>query len=147
MTMANAECTTKRAPPPYSRVARYQNAVALLKERILPSTNDIHDFSFNPPEEDKELFTLDYLRSCIRLPLPPSPSPPARRAPKLKHRPVRELKVHLSPQGYPCIRLAGRWVEEQAGFDLGAKVSVKVDPGRLVVELAPTDCPANLVEE
>ncbi len=142
--MANAECTTKRAPPPYSRSARYQNAIALLKERILPSNVDIHDFAFNPPEEDKELFTLDYLRSCIRLPLPP---PPERRPPKLKLRPVRELKVHLSPHGYPCIRLAGRWVEEQAGFDLGAKVSVKVDPGRLVIELAPTDCAAKPVEE
>jgi hypothetical protein len=119
----------------------------LLKERILPSNVDIHDFSFNPPEEDKELFTLDYLRSCIRLPLPPSPSPPERRPPKLKHRPVRDFKVHLSPHGYPCIRLAGRWVEEQAGFDLGAKVSVKVDPGRLVIELAPTDWSANPVEE
>ena len=66
---------------------------------------------------------------------------------KLKHRPVRELKVHLSPHGYPCIQLAGRWVEEQAGFSRGAKVSVKVDPGRLVVELAPTDYPASPVEE
>lgn len=145
--MANAECTTKRAPPPHSRAARYQNAVALLRERILPSTDDIHDFALNPSQEDKELFTLDYLRSCVRLPLPPSPSPPERRPPKLKHCPVRQLKVHLSPQGYPCIRLTGRWVEEQAGFDLGATVCVKVDSGRLVIELAPTDCLANPVEK
>jgi hypothetical protein len=141
--MATAECTTKRAPPPYSRAARYQNTVALLKERILPANADIHDFSFNPPEEDKELFTLDYLRSCIRLPLPPSPSPPERRPPKLRHRPVRELKVHLSRQGYPCIRVEGRWVEEQAGFDLGTIVSIKVDSGRLVIERVPKEGPAD----
>lgn len=30
---------------------------------------------------------------------------------------------------------------------ISVQVSVKVDPGRLVVELAPTDCPSNLVEE
>ncbi len=145
--MAIAESTTKCAPPPYSRVARYQNAVALLRERILPSDADIHDFAFNPPEEDKELFTLDYLRSCIRLPLPPPPSPPERRLPKLRHQPVRELKVHLSREGYPRIRLEGRWVEEQAGFELGTMVSVKVAPGRLVIEPLPPDVsPADQVE-
>ena len=139
--MATAECTTKRAPKPYSREARYKNCVELLRERILPHTADIRDFSFNPPEEDKELSTLDYLRSCIRLPLPPPSSPPERRPPKLRHRPVRELKVHLSRQGYPCIRVEGRWVEEQAGFDLGTMVTVKVDLGRLVIEPLPSDSP------
>ena len=89
----------------------------------------------------KELFTLDYLRSCIRLPLPPPPFPPERRPPKLRHRPVRELKVHLSRQGYPCIRVEGRWVNEQAGFELGAVVSVKVDLGRLVIEPLPSGSP------
>ena len=143
--MATAECTTKRAPPPYSRMARYQNAVALLRERILPSDADIRDFAFNPPEEDKELFTLDYLRSCIRLPLPPPSSPPERRPPKLRHRPVRELKVHLSRQGYPCIRVEGRWVEEQAGFDLGTIVSIKVESGRLLIERVPNECPADQI--
>jgi len=144
--MATAECTTKRAPNPYSREARYKNCVELLRERILPHTADIQDFSFNPPEEDKELFTLDHLRSCIRLPVPPPPSPPKRRPPKLRPRPVRELKVHLSRQGYPCIRVEGRWVEEQAGFDLGTMVSVKVDQGRLVIEPLPSDSPVASAE-
>jgi hypothetical protein len=144
MTMANAESTTKRAPP-HSRVARYQNAVQLLKERILLSTADIHDFAFNPPEEDKELFTLDYLRSCMRIPLPPPPSPPAPRPPELKHRTVRELKVRLSRAGYPCIRVEGRWVEEHAGFGLGTTVSVKIDPGRVVIEPLPDDSPTDPV--
>ena len=141
--MATAECTTKRALKPYSRVARYKNCVELLRERILPHTADIQDFSLNPPEEDKELFTLDYLRSCIRLPLPPPPAAPERRPPKFKHRPVRELKVHLSRQGYPCIRVEGRWVEEQAGFDLGTIVSIKVESGRLLIERVPNECPAD----
>jgi len=139
--MAIAKSTTKHTPPPHSRSARYQNAVALLRERILPSTEDIFDFSHFPPEEDKELFTLDYLRSCLRLPLPPPPRPPERRPPKLKHRPVHELKVHSSPHGYPRIQLVGRWVEEQAGFELGTMVSVKVTPGRLEIEPLP-DQPA-----
>lgn len=137
--MAITECTTKRAPKPYSREARYRNCVELLRERILPHTTDIQDFSFNPPDEDKELFTLDYLRSCIRLPLPPPPSPPERQPPKLQHRPIRELRVHLSRQGYPCIRVEGRWVEEHAGFELGSMVSLRIDPGRVVIEQLPTD--------
>jgi len=145
--MANAESTTKRAPPPHSRSARYQQCVALLRERILPSTLDINDFSFEPPEEDKELFSLDYLRTCIRLPLPPSPPPPERKPPKLRHRPIRELKVHLSPDGYPRIRLQGRWVEKQAGFGLGMMVSVRVDPGRLVIEPLSNDSSLGPVEK
>ena len=36
----------------------------------------------------------------------------------------------------PHIRIAGRWVKE-AGFPIGAKVSVEVARGRLVIELAP----------
>jgi len=145
--MAITKSTTKRAPPPYSDAARYQNAVALLKERILPSAEDLLVFSHSPPEEDKELFTLDYLRSCLRLPLPPPPRPPERRPPKLRYRPVHELKVHLSPHGYPRIQLVGRWVEEQAGFELGTRVSVKVDKGRLVIEPAPVAQPKEPVVE
>ena len=145
--MANSKSTTKRAPPPNSRAARYQQCVALLRERILPSTLDINNFSFEPPEEDKELFSLDYLRTCIRLPLPPSPPPPEREPPKLRHRPIRELKVHLSPDGYPRIRLQGRWVAEQAGFELGSIVSVKVDAGRLVIEPLSNDSSQDQVEK
>jgi hypothetical protein len=133
--MATVKSTRKRPLPPWSRQARYEAAVVLLQERILPSSEDLFDFSVSPPEEHKHLFELDYLRSCVRIPLPPTPRRPPRRLPKLKARPVRELKVHWSPHGYPCIRVEGRWLEE-TGFPLGAPVLVKVEQGRLVVELA-----------
>jgi len=131
--MATAKSKAKRPPPPWSDQARYEAAVALLKERILPSTEDLLVFSHSPPEEHKHLFELDYLRSCIRIPLPPAPRPSLRRLPKLRPRPVRELKVHWSPHGYPCIRVEGRWLEE-SGFPVGASVLVKVEQERLVIE-------------
>jgi len=142
--MATAKSKAKRPPPPWSRHARYEAAIALLKERILPSTEDLHDFSHSPPEEHKHLFELDYLRSCIRIPLPPTPRLPPRRLPKLRPRPVRELKVHCSPHGYPCIRVEGRWLEE-TGFPLGAPVLVKVEQERLVIEPASSSA-ASLVQ-
>src|SRR5258708_3065255 len=57
---------------------------------------------------------------------------------------VRELAVtsvqrprrdRCSGQTYvPCLRLTGRWLEEN-GFGIHARVSVKVEPGRLIVTL------------
>ena len=146
--MATAKSTTERPPRPYSRQARYQAAVELLREKILPNQGDIFEFSGTQVEEDRELFTLAYLRSCIRLPVPSSlsPPPPPRRPPRLKHVPVRELTVHSSPKGCPFIRLAGRWVE-MAGFYIGDKVSVKIEEGRLIVELLEADCDEDSEEE
>ena len=56
---------------------------------------------------------------------------------KSKH--VRRLQVgYLASSARnrpPHIRITGRWVEE-AGFPVGAEVSVEVSPGRIVIEPA-----------
>jgi hypothetical protein len=49
-------------------------------------------------------------------------------------------------RGGTGIRLAGRWVEEHAGFGLGTTVSVKIDPGRVVIEPLPDDSSSDPVE-
>jgi Toxin SymE, type I toxin-antitoxin system len=149
MTMANAKSTTKRPPPPYSPERRYQATIALLREKILPSSDDLLAFSGTSIAEDKELFSLDYLRSCARLPLPPTPSAPPARLIKVKPCPIREITVGSLPRvsrawshailpAVPFVRLAGRWFAE-AGFQIGDLVSVKVDSGRLVIEPVTKD--------
>jgi hypothetical protein len=139
MTMANAKSTTICPPPPYSREARYQQAVTLLRERILPHEADIREFWDTSIEDDRELFSLDYLRSCIRLPLPPTPQPPPPLPRKYKHLPIRWTTISSIGRAFgdvPYVRLAGQWLRD-AGFEVGTSVSVKIEHGRLVLEPAP----------
>ena len=73
--MASAKSTTICSPPPFSREARYQTAVTLLRERILPHEADIREFWDTSIEDDRKLFSLDYLRTCMSLLFPPAPLP------------------------------------------------------------------------
>jgi hypothetical protein len=145
--MASSKSTPKRPLPPWSVEGRYRATVALLREKILPSPVDLFDFSNTTVEEDKELFSLDYLRSCARLPLPPTPTAPPPRLRKLRLCPTRHFRVgslsrtsrgcsHQTLDDVPFLRLAGRWLA-QAGFQIGSSVCVKVDSGRLVIEAVP----------
>jgi hypothetical protein len=148
--MASAKSTTKRPPAPYSREGRYQATVALLRDRILPSSGDLFEFSDTQVAEDKELFSLGHLRTCVRVPLPDPPSPPPRRLPTLKACPTRRIKIGLLPRehlpGVPFMRLAGRWLE-QAGFQIGTSACVRVEEQRLVIEADPAQCVADTASE
>ncbi len=58
------------------------------------------------------------------------------------NRKIRELKVYgqsgYKYQDIPAIMLKGKWLEE-AGFDIGQPISVKVEHQVLTITLSPTE--------
>jgi len=54
----------------------------------------------------------------------------------------RELKVYEAPgqssRYRPCIRLQGQWLKN-LGFNIGDKITVKEEVGRLIIELTEKD--------
>jgi toxic protein SymE len=50
-------------------------------------------------------------------------------------RDLRRDGFRTGTQWSPVLRLSGRWLQ-QAGFDIGQRVRVRVDAGRLVIEPA-----------
>ena len=48
-------------------------------------------------------------------------------------RDLRRDGVWVGTQWSPMLRLSGRWLQ-RAGFDIGQRVRVRVDAGRLVIE-------------
>ena len=64
---------------------------------------------------------------------------PTRRAEGVRELTVTSMQRPRRDRGssepyVPCLRLAGRWLERH-GFGIHARVSVKVEPGRLTVTL------------
>lgn len=48
-------------------------------------------------------------------------------------RDLRHYGARTGTQWSPVLRLSGRWLQ-RAGFDIGQRVRVRVDAGRLVIE-------------
>jgi hypothetical protein len=99
----------------------------LIHDSLKAAPDDDDNIAKRLPQSLKGLMTMDVSQSTTQ------------QSESVKSKHIRRLQVGYlagaARKRPPHIRITGRWVEE-AGFPVGAKVSVEVSPGRIVIEPA-----------